>query len=145
VPVGDVIDRALANASAAISGRDLRTRTDYKGPIRCAAPVLTQVLTNLLENAAHAAGPGGWIELATSKRPGRVTIEVADSGPGVPQAPRAPICEPFFTTKPPGQGTGLGLSTSRDLVHRHGGTLELRARGDHTVFAVDLPEPPEVS
>jgi len=145
VPVGDVIDRALANASAAISGRDLRTRTDYKGPIRCAAPVLTQVLTNLLENAAHAAGPGGWIELATSKRPGRVTIEVADSGPGVPQAIRDRIFEPFFTTKPPGQGTGLGLSTSRDLVHRHGGTLELRARGDHTVFAVDLPEPPEVS
>ncbi|MBZ0236614.1 MAG: response regulator, partial [Deltaproteobacteria bacterium] len=145
VPVGDVIDRALANASAAISGLDLRTRTEYTGPIRCAAPVMSQVLTNLLENAAHAAGPGGWIELATSKRPGRVTIEVTDSGPGVPQAIRDRIFEPFFTTKPPGQGTGLGLSTSRDLVHRHGGTLELRARGDRTVFAVDLPEPPEVS
>jgi two-component system NtrC family sensor kinase len=70
---------------------------------------------------------------------------VTDSGPGVPQAIRDRIFEPFFTTKPPGQGTGLGLSTSRDLVHRHGGTLELRARGDRTVFAVDLPEPAEVS
>ncbi|HUQ03680.1 MAG TPA: ATP-binding protein, partial [Kofleriaceae bacterium] len=145
VPVGDVIDRALANASAALSGMDLRNKQTYTGPIRCAAPVMSQVLTNLLENAAHAAGPGGWIEVSTSKRPGRVTIEVTDSGPGVPQAIRDRIFEPFFTTKPPGQGTGLGLSTSRDLVHRHGGTLELRARGERTVFAVDLPEPPEVS
>jgi signal transduction histidine kinase len=145
VPVGDVIDRALANASAALSGLDLRSRQTYTGPIRCATPVMSQVLTNLLENAAHAAGPGGWIEVSTSRRPGHVTIEVTDSGPGVPHAIRDRIFEPFFTTKPPGQGTGLGLSTSRDLVHRHGGTLELRARGDRTVFAVDLPEPPEVS
>jgi signal transduction histidine kinase len=145
VPVNDVIERALANASASLTGIDLRQRSDYTGPIRCAAPVMSQVLTNLLENAAHAAGPGGWVEIATSKRPGRVTVEVVDSGPGVPQAIRDRIFEPFFTTKPPGQGTGLGLSTSRDLVHRHGGTLELRARGDRTVFAVDLPEPPEVT
>jgi signal transduction histidine kinase len=106
---------------------------------------MSQVLVNLLENAAHAAGPGGWIEIATSRRPGRVTLEVSDSGPGVPVHLRDRIFEPFFTTKPPGQGTGLGLATSRDLVHRHGGTLELRNGGDRTVFAVDLPEPPEVS
>ncbi len=145
VPVGDVIGRALANASAALCGVELRTRATYTGAIRCATPVLSQVLVNLLENAAHAAGPGGWVEIATTRRPGRVTLEVTDSGPGVPLALRDRIFEPFFTTKPPGHGTGLGLSTSRDLVHRHGGTLEVRARGEHTVFAVDLPEPPEVS
>ncbi len=145
VPIGDIIDRALANASAALNGVDLRTRPTYTGPVRCALPVMSQVLVNLLENAAHAAGPGGWIEIATSRRPGRVTLEVVDSGPGVPVHLRDRIFEPFFTTKPPGQGTGLGLATSRDLVHRHGGTLELRTRGERTVFAVDLPEPPEVS
>ncbi len=145
VAIGDVIDRALANASAALTGIDLRTHTTYNGAIRCATPVMSQVLVNLLENAAHAAGPGGWVEISTSKRPGRVTLEVTDSGPGVPVALRDRIFEPFFTTKPPGQGTGLGLSTSRDLVQRHGGTLELRTRGERTVFAVDLPEPPEVS
>jgi signal transduction histidine kinase len=145
VPIGDLIDRALANASGALTGVDLRTRLTYTGTVRCALPVLSQVLINLLENAAHAAGHGGWIEISTSRRPGRVTLEVMDSGSGVPVQLRDRIFEPFFTTKPPGQGTGLGLATSRDLVHRHGGTLELRTRGERTVFAVDLPEPPEVS
>ena len=145
VPIADVIDRALANASGALTGIDLRTKTTYTGPVRCAVPVISQVLVNLLENAAHAAGPGGWIELATTRHDGRVGFEVTDSGPGVPVHLRDRIFEPFFTTKPPGHGTGLGLATSRDLVQRHGGTLELRNRGDRTVFAVDLPEPPEVS
>ena len=145
VPITDVIDRALANVSAALTGIELRPQITYSGPVRCAVPVMSQVLVNLLENAAHAAGAGGWVELATARRSGRVSLEVTDSGPGVPPALRDRIFEPFFTTKPPGQGTGLGLSTSRDLVQRHGGTLEVRPRGDRTVFVVDLPEPPEVS
>ena len=145
VPITDVVTRALSNASAALTDVELRTRLDYTGVVRCSPPMLTQVLVNLLENGAHAAGRGGWIELVVERAHGHISIDLADSGAGVAPELREKIFEPFFTTKPPGQGTGLGLSTSRDLIHRHGGTLEVRVRGDRTVFAVSLPEPREVS
>lgn len=144
VTLAEVLSRALSNASASLAPVTLRRVDGYQGSLRCAAPLLTQVLVNLLENAAQAAGPGGWVELATQGGPQSVTIEVCDSGPGVPAALREKVFEPFFTTKPPGQGTGLGLATARDLVHRHGGTLEIRLRGDRSVFAIELPQSPEV-
>ena len=145
MPIADVISRALANAGAALGEVTVKSELAFTGTIRCAAPLLTQVLVNLLENAAQAAGPGGWVTIGTTnENEDRVCIEVSDSGPGVPLALQERIFEPFFTTKPPGQGTGLGLSTARDLVQRHGGTLELRSRDARTVFVIDLPLSPEV-
>jgi len=140
-PVRDVIDRALANASAALSKVDVRTRLEYTGALKCAPSAMTQVLVNLLENAAHAAGAGGWVEVASASDGGSCTFEVSDSGPGVPVQLREKIFEPFFTTKPPGQGTGLGLAISRDLIVRHGGTLDVRMRDQRTVFTVEIPSP----
>jgi signal transduction histidine kinase len=144
VPIGEVLTRALSNASAALAEVELRTRYAYQGLLRCAAPLLTQVLVNLIENAAQAAGPGGWVELATRGDDQVVAIELTDSGPGVPEHLTERVFEPFFTTKPPGQGTGLGLATARDLILRHGGTLELRSRSGRTVFVIELPQAPEV-
>jgi signal transduction histidine kinase len=144
-PVKEVVDRALANASSALSRVEVRTRLDYIGALRCAPSAMTQVLVNLLENGAQAAGPGGWVEVATTAHNGTCTLEISDSGPGVPPQLREKIFEPFFTTKPPGQGTGLGLAISRDLIVRHGGTLEVRTQGDRTVFAVELPSPPPLA
>lgn len=145
IPVADAVTRALSNASAALAGVELRTRYDYTGIVRCSPPIITQVLVNLLENGAQAAGKGGWVELAVNRAEGHIIFDVSDSGPGVQADLRERIFEPFFTTKPPGQGTGLGLSTSRELIHRHGGTLEVRVRGERTVFSVEIPEPREVS
>ena len=68
-----------------------------------------------------------------------MNIEVADSGPGVPPELRDRVFEPFFTTKAPGRGTGLGLAVSRDVIHRHGGVLEIRERDSRPVFVIDLP------
>ncbi|HEY0192558.1 MAG TPA: ATP-binding protein, partial [Kofleriaceae bacterium] len=97
-------------------------------------------LTNLLENAVHAAGPTGWIAVRTvAAGAQRIAIEVSDSGGGVPVALRDKVFEPFFTTKPPGIGTGLGLSLARDIIHRHSGLLEIRERGDRACFVVELP------
>ncbi len=137
-PVKDVLDRALANASAALAKVEVRKRLDYAGAIRCAPPAMTQVLVNLLENAAQAAGAGGWVEVVTTSDGDQCTFEITDSGPGVPVALRQKIFEPFFTTKPPGQGTGLGLAISRDLVLRHGGNLEVRERAGKSVFVIEL-------
>ena len=91
---------------------------------------LQQVLINLLTNAQQAlrAAPEvREVTLTTQYDPAqhRITLAVADTGPGIPAALQARIFEPFFTTKPPGVGTGLGLPLCRGMVEAHGGTLEV--------------------
>ncbi|HMG24921.1 MAG TPA: ATP-binding protein, partial [Kofleriaceae bacterium] len=118
---------------------ELRLDLPCEGALKCAPPLLTQVLTNLLENAIYAAGTGGWVQLRTHAEAGLLTLELSDSGGGVPIALRERVFEPFFTTKPVGVGTGLGLPLARDIVHRHGGTLDIRERSGRTCFVVELP------
>jgi signal transduction histidine kinase len=136
----DVIERAITLLRPSLKGIDLRQHHAALPPIRCAAPLLVQVITNLIENGVHAAGPGGWVEVSSHTTEDAIVIEVTDSGPGVPLELRERIFEPFFTTKPPGAGTGLGLAVARDIVQRHGGTLEVRARADRSLFAIELPQ-----
>ena len=126
---------SLAHAGAV----ELRMDATCDGNLKCAPPLLTQVLTNLLENGIHAAGAGGWVQIHTSANGNHFTVEVSDSGGGVPIPLRERVFEPFFTTKPSGIGTGLGLPLARDIVHRHGGVLEIRDRGPHSCFVVELP------
>lgn len=140
--LAELVGRAVRLAHGALTGIDVRVSLDHTGSIMCAPPLMVQVLTNLIENAGHAAGNGGWVEVRSVKRDVSVAIEVTDSGPGVPSALRERIFEPFFTTKDPKAGTGgtgLGLSVSRMIVDRHRGTLELRQRADKTAFVVELP------
>lgn len=139
IPLRELVQRAVAVCRAATAGVDVQLDIELGARVHCAPPLLTQVLTNLIENAAHAAGPGGWIRVTGRVEDGRTLIEVTDSGPGVPVAVREKIFEPFFTTKPQGVGTGLGLSISRDIVARHGGTIALRDRGGRHAFVIDLP------
>ncbi|HSF88741.1 MAG TPA: ATP-binding protein, partial [Saprospiraceae bacterium] len=69
-----------------------------------------------------------------------VTISVSDNGPGIPKSALDKIFQPFFTTKPTGQGTGLGLSLSYDIVKAHGGELKVETKeGEGTVFTIHLP------
>ncbi len=104
-----------------------------------------QVLVNLVGNAHHAmraAPPPRRLSITARRGPARdrVTLEVADTGPGVPPELRERIFEPFFTTKPPGQGTGLGLSLCRGMIETHGGTLVLVESGrPGAVFRIELP------
>jgi signal transduction histidine kinase len=137
--VADVVARAQALTSPLFKAVELRDALDYKGPLECAAPLLTQVLANLFENGAHAAGAGGWVQLASRAADDRLVLEISDSGSGVPAALRERIFEPFFTTKPPGSGTGLGLTMARQIVERHGGILEVREAPGGTLFHIDLP------
>ncbi|HEX7836916.1 MAG TPA: HAMP domain-containing sensor histidine kinase [Kofleriaceae bacterium] len=137
IPVRELVQRAVSLAHA--GGVEMRMDTTCDGNLKCAPPLLTQVLTNLLENGIHAAGPGGWVQLRTSANGNHFTVEVSDSGGGVPIPLRERVFEPFFTTKPSGIGTGLGLPLARDIVHRHGGMLEIRDRGPHSCFVVELP------
>ncbi|HEU4407018.1 MAG TPA: ATP-binding protein [Polyangiaceae bacterium] len=102
---------------------------------------MNQVFLNLLQNAAYAVGGAGRIAVRTWAEGGAVRVEVADDGPGVPEALRERIFEPFFTTKPVGRGTGLGLSICRQIVvELHGGELTVGAAQPRGAsFVITLP------
>lgn len=85
---------------------------------------LGQALVNLVLNAGYASPEGGEVRLRLVERPGARGIAVEDDGPGIPPEIRERILTPFFTTKPPGEGTGLGLSVTRTIIDAHGGVLE---------------------
>ncbi len=137
IPVRDLVQRAVSLAHP--GSVDIRIDASCDGILKCAPPLLMQVLTNLIENAIYAAGPGGWVHVRTTAKETTFCIELSDSGPGVPLQLRERVFEPFFTTKPAGVGTGLGLSLARDIVHRHGGVLEIRDRGTQACFVIELP------
>ena len=100
---------------------------------------LNQVWANLIDNAIDAVEPSGRIEVSARARSDTVTVHVVDDGPGVPADLAERIYEPFFTTKPQGHGTGLGLDIARRLVRGHEGQLELSSRPGRTEFRVILP------
>ncbi len=113
-------------------------------PIAADARKLSQVVINLLVNAADAAVPAAdrvhEIHLRCRARDGRVELSVSDTGAGIPAALRARIYEPFFTTKPRGTGSGLGLSIVRDIVERFGGRIAVDSSpGRGTTFTVGFP------
>jgi C4-dicarboxylate-specific signal transduction histidine kinase len=106
--------------------------------------LLEQALVNLLVNARDALlqsmRPDKTIVLSVGRgSDGHVLITIADNGPGVPVEIRERIFEPFFTSKPTGQGTGLGLSLSFGIVRESGGTLSLLPSTEGAVFQIDLP------
>jgi signal transduction histidine kinase len=101
---------------------------------------LNQVWTNLLDNALDAAAMGGSVSVGTRRVDGHVEVVIADDGPGIPAELMSRIWEPFFTTKPMGEGTGLGLDIARRIVvGRHGGEMRLESRPGDTRFLVSLP------
>jgi signal transduction histidine kinase len=78
--------------------------------------------------------------IATKKASDKVLISVADNGSGIPQKVLEKIFQPFFTTKPAGQGTGLGLSLSYDIIKAHGGEIKVETReGEGSSFTILLP------
>jgi PAS domain S-box-containing protein len=114
-------------------------------PVPCTATQIEQVLVNILRNAAQALSGDNKddprITLRTRRDGGMAVIEIEDNGPGMSDEVRRRIFEPFYTTKAPGQGTGLGLSVSYFIVtESHGGTIEAASHpGAGTVFTIRLP------
>ena len=96
---------------------------------------------NLIVNAAQAMGPErGTITLSNGVEGERVWIEVSDTGSGIAPDSLQKIFDPFYTTKPVGQGTGLGLSLSYGIIKKHRGEISVRSElGIGTTFRVELP------
>lgn len=122
-------------------------------PLLWGQPVpLVQALLNLVSNALQASGPGGRVELDVRAappiqaeppgrdEPGQLILEVRDYGPGIPPEVQARLFEPFFTTRPPGEGTGLGLALVERIVRVHHGQLRLLTRAGYgAIFELRLP------
>lgn len=125
---------------------DLEPLPDVVGDLQ----QLVQVLVNLINNACDAMQAMGGrpegkkISVRTRAAGGRVELFIEDNGPGIPDASRAGIFQPFFTTKEPGRGTGLGLSISRQIIQEHRGAISfITAAGKGTTFDISLPVPSE--
>jgi signal transduction histidine kinase len=101
---------------------------------------LNQVWTNLIDNAIDAVDGHGRITVRTASENGRVLVEIADDGPGIPDDVRERIFDPFYTTKDVGKGTGLGLDIShRVVVEDHKGDIRVLSKPGDTRFQVRLP------
>ena len=108
--------------------------------ILCYPGQLNQVILNLLTNAADAVEGEGEVWIKTWLEADCVKICVRDTGPGIPPNIRPNIFNPFFTTKPVGGGTGLGLTVSHQIIERHGGQIEVESElGAGTTFTISIP------
>jgi signal transduction histidine kinase len=101
---------------------------------------LNQVWTNILDNAIDAMEGHGVIEIATRVEPDQIVVELTDDGPGIPPDVAPHVFDPFVTTKAPGEGTGLGLNISYNIItEKHCGTVTLESDPGRTTFVVRLP------
>ena len=157
--VADLLDASLADALDDVPGgvRVVRDDGPDVGDVEVEAGSMHRVFVNLFDNAIRALAatsadpPAGWEPTLTvtsrtlrdSEVGPAVQVTVSDNGPGLPPAIAERVFEPFFTTRPAGEGTGLGLSLSYDIVTQgHGGLLSVReTAGQGATFVVTLPAP----
>jgi signal transduction histidine kinase/CheY-like chemotaxis protein len=146
VQLGASARSALRIASYELHMRGARAEVDLAedAPVLGRPGRLSQVLLNLLVNAAHAVAdvPASqrWVRLHVRREEDEVVAEVADGGVGIAPEHQARLFEAFFTTKPEGVGTGLGLAICAEIVHEHGGTITCESGpGEGARFRVRLP------
>jgi signal transduction histidine kinase len=157
-----MVDESLRLAYYSLRAKDgsftAITETHYDegiGNVEVVAQDMGRVLLNIFNNAFYAVCEkkkqlGGSyqpvISVSTRKQDDMVTICIRDNGIGIPQNVQSKIYQPFFTTKPAGEGTGLGLSLSYDIITKdHGGTLYLDTKeGQYAEFVIQLPLSGEV-
>jgi signal transduction histidine kinase len=119
------------------------------GKIDIVPQEMGKVIVNLVNNAFYAVNEKQkqniseyepTVILTTAKHNGKIEIKVRDNGNGMPQKILDKIFQPFFTSKPTGQGTGLGLSLAYDIVKAHGGEIKVETReGEGSEFIIQLP------
>jgi len=154
--INALADEYLRLAYHGLRAKDKSFNTDIKtdfdnniGRINIIPQDIGRVILNLINNAFYAVdekkkqnqnGYEPTVLVSTKKSNGKVEISVKDNGNGIPQKVLDKIFQPFFTTKPTGQGTGLGLSLSYDIVKAHGGELKVETKeGKGSEFIIQLP------
>lgn len=141
--VGPVLRNAIGMVERHLSGLHVSVDTDEGLVALGDAGAVSQVLENLIVNAAHALEPkpnGGRINVRAERAGDLVRVVVTDNGPGMPEAVKANLFEPFVTTKAIGKGSGLGLAVSKGLMRSQHGDLRLLGSSEGgTAMALHLP------
>jgi len=138
-----IVHTALKLCQPQLQAAKVRTTeelAEFLPPVRGDANQLLQVFSHIINNAANAMSDrGGGQLLVTSRLNGNsVVLQFSDSGPGMKEPDR--VFDPFYTTRPVGQGTGLGLSMCYGIIQEHGGKISCRNRDEGgAVFQVELP------
>jgi signal transduction histidine kinase len=136
--IQSVVQRAVASVERQLVGSGIslaRTMPELPLEVLADAVAVEQVLVNLLDNALDAVGDHGTVRVIVQVLGEMVELVVEDSGSGVPDAVMPRLFEPFYTTKPIGEGTGLGLPVSLGLIEQQGGTLAFENRPSEGVGA----------
>ena len=144
VSLAELAEEAIRLIDHELHNRDIKIVRQIQpalGRIQSDPYQLRQVLMNLLTNAMHAVKSGGSITIAIEDLGDSQVITVSDTGQGIPPENLDKIFEPFFSTKKPGEGTGLGLFVSRGIVEKLGGTIEVESEiGRGASFSIRLPK-----
>jgi signal transduction histidine kinase len=143
IDVHDGLENTLIMLSHKLKSTEIVLIREYDEglpPVNAYGSELNQVWTHLIDNAIDAVAGSGRIWIRTSQEPGRLLVEIADDGPGVPEEVQPHVFEPFFTTKDVGEGTGLGLDIARRIVAgNHKGDIRFLSRPGDTRVQVRLP------
>jgi signal transduction histidine kinase len=125
------------------TGREVVVDVAFQGDglVECIPEELHQLLTNLVQNAIEASPEvGGRVDVRGTGEPDHITLSVRDNGPGIKEEDKARIFAPFFTTKGPGRGMGMGLTIARRVVQSLDGTIQVQGGpGQGTEFIISLP------
>jgi len=141
----DIVRSTIALRAFELRSGQIRLQQDYSDDVPtvvASREQIQQIVINLLLNAEQAvrsARRPGIISVRTGREGDRAFVDVADDGPGVPAEKAGQIFEPFYTTKPIGEGTGLGLSVSLGIAEAHGGSLALMPSEQGARFRLTIP------
>ena len=136
------LEEAMKVAKFASGLENMKIVRDYSAdPVILARPeAIVQICVNLIINALQAMNGQGTLTLGARNTDQVASISIGDTGPGIPPEKMEKIFEPFYTTKPPGQGTGLGLHSVRSLVQEYGGQVLIQSTmGQGTTFHLEFP------
>ena len=140
--VAQIVGEAVNLVSLSQAGKQMQYENGCERDLMISgyAHKLVQVFVNLLTNATDASEPGQKVRVAAERRGDYVSISVSDHGKGIPENHLPRVFEPFFTTKTVGEGTGLGLSLTYNIVQEHGGSITVSSNaGRGCRFEILLP------
>lgn len=139
-----IVDNALELCQEKLKNNSIYLKVNIPEEIEvsCKEIQISQVIMNLISNSINAinAREEKWINIDSEIIDNTVRIKVIDSGNKIPEHIASKLMQPFFTTKEPGKGTGIGISISKGIIESHRGKFYLDQQAEHTTFVIELKQ-----